>query len=39
MMDFMGFGSFGMGFGWLGSLVWLIVGILAAIWLWQHIKK
>lgn len=38
MMDFMGFGTF-MSFGWLGSLVWLVVGVLAAVWLWQHIKK
>lgn len=35
----MGFENFGMGFGLLGSLVWLVVGVLAAIWLWQHIKK
>jgi hypothetical protein len=34
-------GSWG-GWGWLMSLtmlVWLVVGILAAIWLWKHIKK
>ena len=41
-------GNFGYGPMWGGGgswlfpltwLVWLIVGILAAIWLWQHIKK
>ncbi len=25
--------------GWLSSLVWLVVGVFAAIWLWQHIDR
>ena len=38
MMD--GWGMMGGGvFGGLSSLVWLVVGVLAAIWLWQHIDK
>jgi len=26
-------------FVWLGCVVWIVVGILAAVWLWQHIDK
>lgn len=43
----MGYGNWGYGmmdggWGWamgLTWLVWLVVGILAAVWLWKHIKK
>ena len=42
MMNMMGFGG-GFGsfnfFGWLSSIVWLVVGIFAAVWLWRQIKK
>lgn len=36
MMGGWGFGGWGMTLTWL---IWTIVGILAAIWLWQHIRK
>ena len=41
---FAGFGMMdgGMGGGWYGGLtwvVWTVVGVLAAIWLWQQISK
>lgn len=26
-------------FDWLSSLVWLVVGVLAVVWLWQHIDR
>jgi hypothetical protein len=35
----MGGGGFGFGIFTLLYLVWLIVGIFAAIWLWQQITK
>jgi len=40
----MGYGMMDWGGGWglfgsLSSLVWLVVGVLAAVWLWQQIKR
>ncbi len=37
--DKSGMMGFGGGFMLITWAVWLIVGILAAIWLWQHINK
>ncbi len=34
-----GFGGFWMLFAWLGSLIWLTVGVLAVVWLWKQITK
>lgn len=37
--DMMGWGG---GFGWLFGItwiVWLVVGVLLAVWLWQKISK
>ncbi|MDP4007454.1 MAG: hypothetical protein Q8P55_02585 [bacterium] len=39
MMSTGGFGGFGIILMWLLYLVWLGVGILTAIWLWQNIQK
>lgn len=33
-----GMGNFGI-FMTIGGIVWTIVGILAIVWLWQHIEK
>jgi len=36
-----GWGMMGGGnlFMFLAMIVWLVVGVLAAVWLWQHISK
>ncbi|HXK31474.1 MAG TPA: hypothetical protein VJZ94_01905 [Candidatus Paceibacterota bacterium] len=39
MMSGWGMMSGGSVFDWLSSLVWLVVGVLAAVWLWQHIDR
>lgn len=47
MMNYYGWGNGGWGmmdggWGWFMGIilvVWLVVGVLAAIWLWQKIKK
>ena len=43
MMSFGGMTGFGGGlWSWvvsLASLVWLVVGVLAAVWLWKQIAK
>lgn len=38
MMGSWGAGGFGV-LMWIICLVWLVVGVLAAIWLWQRIKR
>ncbi len=42
MYNMMGLYPYGNGDGlisFLGEIVWLVVGVFAAIWLWNHIKK
>lgn len=35
----MGYGGGSMAFMFAGGLVWTVVGVLAAVWLWQNINK